>query len=260
MKKKLKIVKIGGNLLDSEPLLHEVLDRFSTIREAKILIHGGGKMATGISQKLGIESQMYEGRRVTTEEDLKIVTMVYAGWLNKTIVAKLQQRGCQAIGLSGADANTIVSEKRPVHEVDFGWVGDVQQVNSLWISLLLERDLTPVFCAITHDGSGHLLNTNADTIAAEIAAALSQFYETELIYVFEKKGVLKDLNDENSVIEKLDFQSYQNGKSAGIFHSGMLPKLHTGFGALQKDVGSVIIGDYTTLNYEAHVCTKLLLN
>lgn len=257
--KKLKIVKIGGNILDSEQALDRVLDSFSKLNDPKILVHGGGKMASELSRKLGMIPQMHEGRRITTEEDLRIVTMVYAGWLNKKLVAQLQQRNCQSIGLSGADANTIVSEKRPVLETDFGWVGDVKQVNSLLISQILDQGLTPVFNAITHDGAGHLLNTNADTIASELAAGLSSIYQTELIYIFEKKGVLSDINDKDSVVKRLDWKSFEDGQSKGIFLNGMLPKLHNGFKALKRKVQSVKIGDSSVLTSESSLCTELIL-
>ena len=259
MKKKLKIVKIGGNVLDSESLLEEILDGFAALKGPKILVHGGGKMASELSQKLGITPQLFEGRRITTDADLQIVTMVYAGWLNKTLVAQLHKKGCQALGLSGADANTILSEKRPVKDVDYGWVGDVKQVNNLWLSLVLEQGLSPVFSAITHDGAGHLLNTNADTIASELAAGMSTYYQTELIFIFEKKGVLTNISDDNSVIEKLTYSSYQEGKSNGLFLNGMLPKLHNGFEALKRNVHSVKIGDASILTCESNLCTQLIL-
>lgn len=257
--KKLKIVKIGGNILDSEQALEQVLDGFASIKGPKILVHGGGKMASEMSQKLGISPQMHEGRRITTEDDLRIVTMIYAGWINKNLVAQLQHKGCPSVGLSGTDANSILSEKRPIQDVDYGWVGDVKKVNGLWISFLLEQGLAPVFSAITHDGAGHLLNTNADTIASELAAGLSSNYQTELIYIFEKKGVLSNIEDEYSVVERLDWQSFEEGKSNGLFLNGMLPKLHNGFEALKKNVQSVKIGDSSVLTCETCLCTQLLL-
>ncbi|MBN2639041.1 MAG: acetylglutamate kinase [Bacteroidales bacterium] len=257
--KKLKIVKIGGNVLDSDKLLDEFLEGFSALKGPKILVHGGGKMATEVSKKLGITSQVKDGRRITSESDLQVVTMVYAGWLNKNLVAQLHYKGCQAVGLSGADANTILSEKRPVQEIDYGWVGDIKKINGLWISLILEQGLSPVFSAITHDGNGHLLNTNADTIAAEMAVGMSSFYETELIYIFEKKGVLSNIDDENSVIEELSYKNYEEGKSSGTIHAGMLPKLHNGFNALKRNVNSVKIADQSILNSESGQCTQLIL-
>ncbi|MBN2614136.1 MAG: acetylglutamate kinase [Bacteroidales bacterium] len=258
--KKLKIVKIGGTILDSESDLDHVLDNFSAMNGPKILVHGGGKLASELSRKLGIIPQMHQGRRITSEEDLRIVTMVYAGWINKNLVVQLQHRGCQAVGLSGADANTIVSEKRPVKETDYGWVGDVKKVNSQWISMLMEQGLAPVFSAITHDGSGHLLNTNADTIASELGAGLSSIYQTELIYIFEKKGVLSNINNDESVLEKLNWKGFEEGKNKGQFLNGMLPKLHNGFEALKRNVHSVKIGNPAVLTSDSSVCTRLILD
>lgn len=257
--KKLKIVKIGGNVLDSGQLLDEVLEGFSALKGPKILVHGGGKMATEFSVKLGITPQVKEGRRITSESDLKIVTMVYAGWINKNIVAQLHKKNCQAIGLSGADASAILAAKRPVQEIDYGWVGDVKEINGLWISAILEQGLSPVFSAITHDGNGHLLNTNADTIAAELAVGMSSLYKTELIYIFEKKGVLSNIADENSVIEELSYENYKDGISSGAFNDGMLPKLHNGFSALKRNVNCVKVGNQSILSSESIQYTQLIL-
>lgn len=259
MKNKLKIIKIGGNIIDDEDSLDQALKDFVGINEQKILVHGGGKPATDISRKLGLETKMSGGRRITTAEGLNVVTMVYSGLINKKVVAKLQALGCNALGLSGADANTIVSGKRAVSEVDFGFVGDIQQVNSPMIDTFLKDNLTPVFSAITHNKKGQLLNTNADTVASQIAIAMSELYETELVLCFEKKGVLKNITDLQSVIPVLDSGLYAQLVKKGLVHSGMLPKLQVGFEALRNSVASVIIGDTTIIGKERDLFTKLVL-
>jgi acetylglutamate kinase len=258
MKKKLSVIKIGGSLIEDEKILEEFLVDFTKLEGLKILVHGGGKLATQLSGKLGIETKMNEGRRITDAETINVITMVYGGLVNKTIVAKLQADNCNALGLSGADLNSIQSVKRPVADVDYGFVGDVEKVNSKMISMLLNNGISPVFCAITHDKNGQLLNTNADTIASEIAIALSQDFDTDLYYCFEKKGVLMDINDENSVIEHIDSNSYRKLKEEKIIADGMLPKLHNCFNALERNVSKVCIGSvkmisgqnqkYTTIN------------
>lgn len=187
MKKKLSIVKIGGNVIENKSEFSKFLQFFSELEGPKILIHGGGKLATELGNKLGVEAQMVNGRRITDAQSLEIITMVYGGLANKNIVAGLQAHHCNAIGLSGADANTIKAHKRPIGEIDFGFVGDVESINSHTIENLLEAGFTPVFCAITHDGNGQLFNTNADTIASEIAIGMSKIYNTTLYYCFEKK-------------------------------------------------------------------------
>lgn len=259
MKSKLKVVKIGGKLIDDKIRLEKFLSAFARLKGDKILIHGGGSMASRLSLKLGIKPQMVNGRRITTAKDIETVTMVYAGWVNKQIIASLQKHGCNAMGLSGADANAIVAHKRPVGEIDYGFVGDIEKVNSKLIQTLLSSGLTPVFSAITHDGNGTLLNTNSDTVAAEMAIAMCELYETELFYCFEKKGVLKNSNDDLSVIPLLDFAAYRQGAEEGFIHHGMLPKLHTGFAALKRNVSKVIIGDDTLLNEHTTVFTQLKL-
>lgn len=259
MKSKLKVIKIGGKLIDDEARLEKFLAVFARSKGNKILIHGGGSMANRLSLKLGINPRMVDGRRITTSADIEVVTMVYAGWINKQIIARLQQHGCNAIGLSGADANTIVARKRPVKEIDYGFVGDIEKVNTSLIQTLLSNGLTPVFSAITHDGNGNLLNTNSDTVAAEIAIAMSELYETKLLYCFEKKGVLKDSNDNLSVIPLLDFATYRHAAETGSIHNGMLPKLHTGFTALKRKVSEVIIGDDSILNEGTKIFTRLTL-
>lgn len=259
MKNKLKIVKIGGNLIDDSVGLKKVLRDFAGIDGDKMLVHGGGKLATETSRKLGLKPEMAGGRRITTAADLEVVTMVYAGLLNKQIVANLQSLNCNALGLTGADANCIVSEKRPVGEIDYGFAGDIKKVNAQSIEGFLKQGLTPVFCAITHDRSGQLLNTNADTIASMLAAAMSRHYETELDFCFEKKGVLKDVADPGSVISVLDSKLYCQLVKENRVHSGMLPKLRMGFDALKNDVSSVIIGDAGIINGTEKLCTKLVL-
>ncbi|MCK5638769.1 MAG: acetylglutamate kinase [Flavobacteriaceae bacterium] len=242
MKQKLKIIKIGGNVINNKEALSSFLADFSTIKEAKILVHGGGKRATEILAELGLKPKMVNGRRVTDKDTLEIVTMVYAGLLNKNITAQLQQNNCNAIGLSGADANSILAHKRIVKDVDYGFVGDVDAVNSEMIKVFVENNLTPVFCAITHDKIGQLLNTNADTIAAELAKGMSKYFEVELIYCFEKLGVLANVDDDATLIEKIDFISLSFLKKANIISDGMLPKIDNCFDALQNGVSKVIIG------------------
>jgi len=259
MKNKLKIIKIGGNIIDNENSLDQALKDFAAIKGDKILIHGGGKLATNISRTLGIETKMHEGRRVTTEKELEVVTMVYSGLINKKIVVKLQQLGCNALGLSGADANAIVSEKRAVHEIDYGFVGDVKQVNHQTIDVFLKNNLTPVFSAITHDMKGQLLNTNADTVASEVAIAMSKNYETELVYCFEEKGVLQDIRNPKSVIPFIDARLYAELVQRGVIHTGMLPKIQNGFDALQHNVAKVIIGDSSAINNDTVLFTTLVL-
>lgn len=259
MTQKLKIVKIGGNVIDDKERLALFLIDFAMIKGHKILVHGGGRKATQMALSLGLQPAMVEGRRVTDEANLEIVTMVYAGLLNKTIVAGLQSRACNAIGLSGADGNAVQAHKRIVKDVDYGFAGDVDIVNTELVSLLLQKDMCPVFCAVTHDMQGQLLNTNADTIAAEIAKSLAEDYEVELVYCFEKKGVLLELDDDNSVIEKLDTVLYVSLKEKGIIDAGMLPKLENCFLALNKGVRKVIIGSPAVINESRQKFTTLSL-
>ncbi len=257
---RLRVVKIGGNVIDSPEDLRALLQRFASMEGPKVLVHGGGKLATELSGRLGIAPKMMDGRRITSEQDLEVVTMVYAGLINKRITAQLQALGCNAIGLSGADGNVILAQKRPVKEVDFGLVGDVVQVSGPFLSGLVEQGISPVLCAITHDGTGQLLNTNADTIASGVAVALSRFYELELIYCFEKKGVLRDVADEDSVIPMLHPALYAERKAAGAIHSGMLPKLDNCFLALERGVGRVLITDGENLGEEHPQGTVIKLN
>jgi acetylglutamate kinase len=242
--KSLYIIKIGGNVIDNSENLHRFLKDFTALPGNKILVHGGGKVATQLSTTLGIEPKLVDGRRITDIETLRVVTMVYGGLINKNIVAQLQRFGNNAIGLTGADGNFIRTKKRPVKTIDYGFVGDIDEksINPENIGSLMDAGLTPVFCAITHDGEGQLLNTNADTIASALAVALAGLYETTLIYCFEKKGVLMDINDEESLIKDINPKHYLELKEQQIIHSGMLPKLDNAFTAIGCGVKSVIIG------------------
>ena len=241
-KNTLKIVKIGGNVIDNPQALTSFLTVFSSIKGPKILVHGGGKSATALAQKTGLEVQMVDGRRITDAATLELITMVYAGKINKTIVAQLQALDCNALGFTGADANTITSEKRPASTLDYGFVGDVKKVETSILELLLNHGISPVFCALTHDQNGQLLNTNADTIASELAIAFASQFEVELYYCFEKNGVLKDVNDDSSVIEKITASSYKELLDAQVIYAGMLPKLNNCFHALEHQVSKVCIG------------------
>lgn len=238
----LKIIKIGGNIIDNEAALNAFLKDFAKIESPKILVHGGGKLATKLAHQMQVEVKMVDGRRITDQDTLDIITMVYAGKINKDIVAKLQANHCNAIGFSGADGNAIVSVKRPVKTIDYGFVGDVVKVNTNTLEVLLNNGVTPVFCAITHDEKGQLLNTNADTIASELAIGFANSFATELYYCFEKNGVLQDINDENSVIKHIDSKNYQDLIDHNIIADGMLPKLNNCFHAIHKNVKKVCIG------------------
>jgi acetylglutamate kinase len=242
-KEKLSIVKIGGNIVDNPAELQKFLIDFNMLKGLKILIHGGGAIATKMAEQLGIETKKVQGRRITDSETLKLVTMVYAGLINKNIVASLQSIGCNAIGLTGADANCIPSIRRSPEPVDFGFVGDPdpQRVNKTFIVELLENASIPVFCAITHDGEGSLLNTNADTIAYTVASALSDIYKATLYYCFEKEGVLMDLNNPESLIETIDIDEYNKLIQQGVIADGMIPKLFNSFNAISQGVSEVII-------------------
>ncbi|MHC1689483.1 MAG: acetylglutamate kinase [Bacteroidales bacterium] len=250
--KALTIVKIGGNVVDSPESLSKFLLMFNKIEAPKILIHGGGILASEISAKLGIETKMHNGRRITDAETLKVCTMVYAGWINKSIVAQLQKIGCNSLGLSGADAGVIPAKRRSPDPVDFGFVGDISpdEINTGVLVSLLGRGITPVFCAITHDRNGSLLNTNADTMASGIAAALSGSYYTRLIFCFEKDGVLYDPKDEKSVIPLITKESYTRLKNEGVVSEGMLPKLDNAFFALERGVSEVYIKKWSNLSPE----------
>lgn len=241
---KLSLVKIGGNIIDQPEKLDDFLSKFTQISGHKVLVHGGGKLATSLSKKLGITPKMTQGRRITDRSSLEIVTMVYAGLINKNIVAKLQSLQCNALGLTGADANSVSATKRPIKDIDFGFVGDLstESVNKQTLSALIGAAFTPVFSAITHDGNGQLLNTNADTLASALAIALSDQYDVSLVYCFEKKGVLQSAQDDHSVLPFITVQEFNKLLNQGIVSEGMIPKLQNAFHALQKGVHEVIIG------------------
>lgn len=255
MKPLLSIFKIGGNIIEDADELRRFLRSFSDYDGSKILVHGGGKKASQLLTTLGIKPQMVNGRRITDEATLEVVVMVYAGLINKRLVSQLQALGTNAIGMSGADANSIQAQKRPAHELDYGFVGDIDVVAANTLTHMLDLGLTPVFCALTHDDNGQLLNTNADTIASELAIALStHFQKIVLNYCFEYHGVLKDVRDSDSIIPHINSQSYQELIANGIITQGMLPKLQNCFHALEQGVSEVRIGnlglfDKTTANY-----------
>jgi acetylglutamate kinase len=238
----LSIIKIGGNIIDDEGKLGTFLDSFAALPGKKILVHGGGKLATKVAEGLGIRQQLVDGRRITDGETLKVVTMVYAGTINKNIVAQLQARGCNAIGLTGADGNSIRAHKRVHPEIDFGYVGDVDSVDAGFLTGLLMLNKTLVFAPITHDGKGLLLNTNADTIAQEVARGLGRSFDISLVYSFEKSGVLLDTNNEDTVIPRIGPTQYEDLKAKQVIFAGMIPKLDNAFAALRSGVRRVIIG------------------
>lgn len=240
--KTLKVIKIGGNIINDAIALKDFLKDFSKISGPKILVHGGGKLATKLANQMQVDVKMIEGRRITNTETLDIITMVYAGKINKSIVAELQKNSCNSVGFSGADGNSITSVKRPIKEIDYGFVGDIINVNTLALELLIEAGITPIFCAITHDKNGQLLNTNADTIASELAIAFTKNYQTELYYCFEKNGVLLDVNNNNSIIKNINHKKYQELLNDGIIADGMLPKLNNCFHAVEQKVHKVCIG------------------
>lgn len=241
MKEKLTIVKVGGAVVENDDQLDRLLKDFSAIDGRKILVHGGGRRATDIATKLGIESKMINGRRITDEDMLTVVTMVYGGLVNKNVVAQLQANGVNALGLTGADMNAILSHKRIVKDIDYGYAGDIDNVNGTQLSNLIEHDIVPVMAPLTHDGKGLILNTNADTIAAEVAKALAEFYDVTLIYSFEKPGVMRNPDDDNSMIPEITAVAYAQYKADGTISGGMIPKLDNAFGAIQAGVKQVII-------------------
>jgi len=245
---KLLIIKIGGNVLDDEQSLKPFLKDFASIQTPKILVHGGGKIATKIGDQLGIESNYVNGRRITDLPTRDLVTMVYGGLINKQIVASLQALQCNAMGVTGADANLIRATKRPTAEIDYGYVGDVttESVNSTFLYFLLKQNVIPVFAPLTYC-NGEILNTNADTIASVLAVSLSKHFDTRLIFCFDKKGVLKDVNDGESVIHLLNEESYQQLQSKGAFTDGILPKLENAFSAIHAGVKEVLIGEASDL-------------
>ena len=253
---KLTIIKVGGKIVEEIETLNQLLDNFSSIKGCKILVHGGGRSATKIASQLGIESQMVNGRRITDAETLKVVTMVYGGLVNKNIVAGLQARGVNALGLTGADMDIIRSVKRPVKDVDYGFVGDVEQVNATFLADLIHKGVVPVLAPLTHDGKGNMLNTNADTIAGETAKAMSSLFDVTLVYCFEKKGVLRDENDDNSVIPQITHSEFEAYVADGTIQGGMIPKLENSFSAINAGVLQVVITSASTVNEESGTVIK----
>ncbi len=256
--KKLSVVKIGGNVIDNPAALSDFLEKFSKLDGLKVLIHGGGKIATEISSKLGVETKMQQGRRITDKDTLDVVTMVYGGLINKNIVAKLQPLGCNAIGLSGADGNTVVATRRVSQSVDWGFVGDVEpsRIDTTALCALLEAGITPVFCALTHDGCGSMLNTNADTMASSLAVALSREYEVSLIYCFEMEGVMRDVNDSDSIVGLITPEVFDTLLNDGVVKDGMIPKLQNALGAVEAGVERVVIKHARNLCCEAGTIIK----
>ena len=242
MKEKLTIVKVGGAVVEDELQLSQLLKDFSAIEGRKVLVHGGGRKATKMAERLGIETKMVEGRRITDADMLEVVTMVYGGLVNKNLVARLQANRVNALGLTGADANAIRSHKRPLKNgIDYGFVGDVDQANGEMLGRLIEAGITPVMAPLTHDGEGHILNTNADTIASETAKALANLYDVTLIFSFEKKGVLRNPDDDDSVIATINHVDFEHYKANGTISGGMLPKIENALSAIDAGVSKVII-------------------
>ncbi len=237
----LNVIKVGGGIVEDAEALSHLVNAFSSIDGPKVLVHGGGRTATEVAAKLGIESKLVGGRRITDAQTLKVVTMVYGGLINKNIVAKLQAKGNNALGLTGADLNCILSDRRPVKDIDYGFVGDVKKVNAGILSDLIGKGIVPVIAPLTHDGKGNMLNTNADTIASEVAKALAGRFEVILTFCFEKKGVLSNPEDENSVIKEIVPSTYRDLKSEGVISGGMIPKLDNAFRALEDGVSKVVI-------------------
>ena len=238
---KLTLIKVGGGVVEEPESLQELLSLFSQILGNKVLVHGGGRSATRMAAQLGIETKMVNGRRITDLEMLKVVTMVYGGLVNKNVVAGLQALGVNALGLTGADMNVMLSEKRPVKNVDYGYVGDVKQVQGDSLAALIERGIVPVLAPLTHDGKGNILNTNADTIAGEAAKALARYFDVTLVFCFEKNGVLRDADDDNSVIPQMNESDFRNYVAQGVVQGGMIPKLENAFQAIAAGVKEVVI-------------------
>lgn len=255
MKQRLTIVKVGGAVVEDDAQLTQLLADFTAIDGAKVLVHGGGRRATAVAAQLGIETHMVEGRRITDEEMLRVVTMVYGGLVNKTVVARLQALGANAIGLTGADAGIIRSDRRPPVKkddavIDYGFVGDVRQVDATMLARLIDGGMMPVIAPLTHDGQGHILNTNADTMASETAKALAAHYDVTLIFAFEKPGVLRDADDDTSVIPVIDRQSFKSYRADGTISGGMLPKIENALRAVDAGVTRVVITSATAIDGE----------
>ena len=258
-KKPVTLIKIGGNIIDNPTELSQFLSDFSKIEGYKILVHGGGKSATKMAESIGLVPQMIDGRRITDAAMLDVVVMIYAGQINKSIVAQLQAKNTNAMGFPGADGNLIQSDKRNHPTINYGFVGDVKKVNTPLLETLLSNGIVPVFCAITHDGKGQLLNTNADTIASELAIALSEVFDVTLNYCFEKPGVLFDAEDDSSVIENINQELYSKLKAEKAIHSGMIPKLDNCFNSLSKGVQKIKIGHHRMLQDKTALYTTITL-
>lgn len=241
MKEHITVVKVGGAVVEDEAQLERLLSDFSAIEGRKVLVHGGGRRATQVAAQLGIESKMVNGRRITDKDMLQVVTMVYGGLVNKNLVARLQANGVNALGLTGADMNVMRSHKREVKTVDYGYVGDVDSADGKQLQTLIEAGVTPVMAPLTHDGKGTILNTNADTIAAETAKALAAYYDVTLIFSFEKKGVLSNPDDDDSVIPVITRPDFDRYVAEGVIAGGMIPKLENAFNAINDGVKEVII-------------------
>ena len=246
MKEKLTILKVGGAVVEDAKSLQQLIQDFAAIPGPKVLVHGGGRSATALATRLGIETRMVEGRRITDDDMLRVVTMVYGGLVNKRIVAQLQAVGVNALGLTGADMDIIRSHRRPLKNgIDYGWVGDVDRADGERLAMLLREGITPVIAPLTHDGQGHLLNTNADTMAQTVACALAPYFQVTLRYAFEKRGVMRDPDDPSSLIPQITEADFQRLRTEGIVSGGMLPKLENAFEAIRNGVHQVEIGDTT---------------
>lgn len=241
MKQKITVIKVGGKIVEEKDSLENLLGRFAVIDGYKVLIHGGGRSATRIAESLGIESKMVNGRRITDAETLKVVTMVYGGLVNKNIVAGLQARGVNALGLTGADCNVLRAHKRPIGEVDWGFVGDIDSADGAMLAKLISEGIVPIMAPLTHDGKGNLLNTNADTIASETAKALAPYFDVTLTYCFEHPGVMRNPDDTTSLIPLINRESYKQLLADGTISGGMIPKIDNAFAALEGGVSKVII-------------------
>ncbi len=241
MKEHLTIIKVGGKIVENSESLNTLLKDFAAVEGKKLLVHGGGRSATQMAARLGVETKMVDGRRITDEAMLEVVTMVYGGLVNKRIVAGLQALGIDAVGLTGADMNIVLSDKRKVSAVDYGWVGDVKRVNAEAVATLIESGCCPVVAPLTHDGCGHMLNTNADTMAGEMAKAMAAHYDVTLMFCFEKPGVLADENDDSSLIPTITPAVLDDLKRRGVVSGGMIPKLDNAIACVSAGVESVVI-------------------
>ena len=257
---KLTLIKVGGKIVEEPDTLQALLRDFAAIEGRKLLVHGGGRSATKLAEQLGIPSRMVNGRRITDADTLRVVTMVYGGLVNKNIVAGLQALGVDALGMTGADLNILRSDKRPVKDVDYGYVGDVKEARGDMLARLIADGVVPVLAPLTHDGQGHILNTNADTVAQTIAVGMSQAYETELVFCFEKRGVLMNVDDDNSVIPEITPERFAELKAAGVVADGMLPKLENAFRAIDNGVKSVVICSAEAVTEPGYGGTKLFRN